>query len=434
MNLEIFKKRREKFFEMMGEGVAIFLAAPSYMRNQDINHPYRQESDFYYLTGFEEPEACFVLTQKNGEKKFTFFLRERDPEEEVWKGKRAGVEGGKEIFGADESYPIGKIYETLPKLLTNQNILYFSLGRHPDFDKSLIQIINSLKREIRKGTYGPWQIVDPALILWKMRLKKDEEEIKNLRESCRIASIAIKDGMKNAKAGMFEYEIQAIVEYNFYKNGVRRCGFETIIAAGNNATVLHYIQNNKRIENGELLLIDAGCEYNYVSADITRTFPPSGKFSSAQREVYAIVLETQKKIISMIKEGIKYKEIQDKSIYLLTEGMLELGLLKGNINEIIEKGEFKKFYPHRFGHFLGMDVHDPALYFKDNEWIGIEKGVVLTVEPGLYIPETTENIPPEFKGIGIRIEDDIYFGENGVEILTSEVPKEINELEDFTQF
>lgn len=429
MSKEIFRKRRADFMEKMKGGAALFISAPHYVRNNDVKHQYRQESDFYYLSGFSEPDSAFLLLPEEEKERFVMFVLPRDTEQEIWTGKRSGIEGAIESFGADAAYPIDRLREMLPKYLTNREKLFFSLGRHPDLDAFLIKTVNQLKSEGRKGIFGPWEIIDPAVILWDMRLVKDADEIKNLKKACDIAVEAQVEAMKNARAGMMEYEIQAIVESVFIRNGCRRTGFESIVASGNNATVLHYIENGKRISKSDLVLVDIGCEYGYMTSDITRVFPAGGKFSSAQKAVYEIVLHVNKSIIEKASSGVMYQDLQSTAVKMLVQGMLDLKLLKGSLETIIETEEYKKFFPHRIGHYLGVDVHDVGAYFENGLSIKLRKGSVLTIEPGLYIPESSENVPDRFRGIGVRIEDDIIITDGKPEVLTSGAPKEIEEIE-----
>ncbi|MBM4386259.1 MAG: aminopeptidase P N-terminal domain-containing protein [Deltaproteobacteria bacterium] len=430
MSKEIFRKRRADFMKKMKGGAALFLSAPQYVRNNDVQHPYRQESDFHYLSGFSEPDSAFLLLPEEKKERFVMFVLPRDPEQEMWTGKRTGVEGALESFGADAAHPIDKLREMLPKYLTHREKLFFSLGRHPDFDGFLIKTINQLKWKGRKGIFGPWEITDPAVILWDMRLVKDGDEIKNLRRACDIAVEAQIAAMKNARAGMMEYEIQAMIESVFIRNGSRRAGFESIVASGNNATVLHYIENGKRISGRDLVLADIGCEYGFMTSDITRVFPAGRKFSPAQKAVYEIVLQVNKSIIEKASGGAMYQDLQSAAVKMLSQGMLDLKLLKGNLETIIETVEYKKFFPHRIGHYLGTDVHDVGAYFEKGLSVKLRKGSVLTVEPGLYVQKSSENVPDRFRGIGVRIEDDIIITDGRPEVLTSGAPKEIEDIED----
>jgi Xaa-Pro aminopeptidase len=430
MNMDIFRERRERFMGLMEKGsVAVIKAAPVYLRNNDVDHPYRQDSDFYYLTGFEEPEALCVLNPAKEGERFVLFVRPRDPENETWYGRREGTEGAVKNFGADRAFTVDKIGEMLTQYLTNMPVLYFSLGIETDFDRKIINIVNSLRKEVRKGIFGPSRYIDLSVLMWEMRNIKQKDEIEFLKKSAQITAAAHMEAMHSAKPGKFEWEVQAVFEYGLFKRGVRRVGFETIVAAGDNATILHYIRNADMIRSGDLVLIDGGGEYNFMTADITRTFPANGKFTAAQRQIYDLVLKAQKAVIDKIKPGVTYQSLHETAINILTDGMLSLGILNGNSHEIIEKELGKKFFMHRTGHWLGMDVHDVGHYFKNGSSLALVPDQVFTVEPGLYIPLAAQEAPEQFRGIGVRIEDDVLVTENGCEVLTKEAPKEPEELE-----
>lgn len=422
--------RLNEFMQRMdGDSVALFVSAPHYLRNNDADFEFRQDSDFYCLTRFNEPEAVAVLAPHHPTHKYVLFVRPRDKEQEIWNGLRAGVEGAVVEYGADAAYDIQQLNDVLPKYLQGAEKLYYRLGLNETFDHRVISILNRLKAEIRKGTQTPTTIIDPSTILHELRLRKSEDEIKSMREACRISAEGHIAAMKACRPGMFEYELEALVEYVFRKNGATGPGYQSIVGSGFNTTILHYNTNTKRIADGDLVLIDAGAEYNFFSGDITRTFPANGKFTRAQQAVYEVVLHTQKTVIEMIKPGESFMKLHERAVEVITDGMLEIGLLSGNAKEIIEKEEYKKFFMHRTGHWLGMDVHDVGRYKVKEEWRTLEPTMAFTVEPGIYIQPGAPGVSEEFYNVGVRIEDDILVTESGYEVLTSLVPKEVSEVE-----
>jgi Xaa-Pro aminopeptidase len=414
---------------MEADSVAVFPASSEILRNADAHFEFRQDSDFYYLTRFNEPDAVAVLAPNHPEHKYVLFVRPRDKEQEIWNGLRAGVEGAITQYGADAAYDIHELGDVLPKYLNGAEKLYYRLGLNESFDHRLVSLINRLKAEIRKGTVAPTTIIDPGTILHELRLRKTESEIRSMREAGRISAEGHIAAMKACRPGMYEYELEAIVEYVFRKNGASAPGYSSIVGSGFNTTILHYNTNTKRIEDGDLVLIDAGAEYDFFSGDITRTFPANGKFTRAQQAVYEVVLHAQKTVIEMVKPGESFMKLHEKAVELMTDGMIQIGLLSGDPKEIIEKEEYKKFFMHRTGHWLGMDVHDVGRYKVQDEWRKLEPGMAFTVEPGIYIQPGAEGVGEEFYNIGVRIEDDIVVTEGGYEVLTSLVPKEVAEVE-----
>jgi len=409
--------------------VAVFASAPVAVRNADTDYEYRQDADFYYLTRLDEPESVAVIAPGHPEHKYALFVRPRKREEEIWTGVRTGVEGAVRDYGADAAFEIGKLDEELPKYLQGHSKLYYRIGHHEAFDHRLISLINRVKAEIRKGIEAPSTIIDPGTILHEMRLRKSEEDLENLREAARISAEAHVAGMKACQPGMYEYELEAIIEYVFRKNGAYAPGYPSIVGSGFNTTILHYNTNTKRIADGDLVLVDAGAEYNFFSGDITRTFPANGRFTRPQQAVYQLVLDAQKEVIQMVKPGVSFMALHERAVEVITDGLLALGLLSGDRKEIIEQEEYKKFFMHRTGHWLGMDVHDVGRYRVGEEWRRIEPGMVFTVEPGVYIAEGTEGVGEEFYNIGVRIEDDILVTEAGYEVLTARAPKEVKDVE-----
>jgi Xaa-Pro aminopeptidase len=415
--------------KMEPHSVAVFASAPIAVRNADTDYEYRQDSDFYYLTHFDEPEAVAVIAPDHPEHKYVLFVRPRKREEEIWTGLRAGVEGAIKDYGADAAFEIGKLDEELPKYLQGASKLYYRLGHHEAFDHRIVSTLNQIKRMIRTGVEAPSTIIDSSTILHEMRLRKTEEDIQNLREAARISAEAHIAAMKAVHPGMYEYELEAVIEYVFRKNGAYAPGYPSIVGSGFNTTILHYNTNTKRIGDGEMVLVDAGAEYNFFSGDITRSYPANGRFTRSQQAVYEAVLHTQKEVIKMVQPGVSFMALHERAVELTTDGLLELGLLAGDRKEIIEKEEYKKFFMHRTGHWLGMDVHDVGRYRVGEDWRRIEPGMVFTVEPGVYIAAGTEGVSEEFFNIGVRIEDDILVTENGCEVLTSRAPKEVKEVE-----
>jgi Xaa-Pro aminopeptidase len=413
---------------MSQKSVAIIPAAREAVRSNDTNYRYRQDSDFFYLTGFEEPEAIAVLAPER-EQKYTLFVRPRDPEREIWDGRRAGVEGAKRDFGADESFPIAEFDEKLQELLDGADTLYYRLGVIPDLDETIVRQIVRMRGWNRKPVHPPQTIVDPATIVHEMRVLKSRDEIELMQRAADIAAAAHCEAMKAARAGMKEYELEALIEQVFRRSGASGPSYTSIIGAGPNATVLHYINNDGELRDGELLLIDAGAEYKGYASDITRTFPINGRFTKAQRDIYDIVLETQMACVEMVRPGTTHDQLKQHSIEMITEGLLKLGLLKGKKEELIKEKKYEQFYMHGLGHMLGIDVHDVGRYYFDGESRALEPGVVMTVEPGIYISPDTKDIPSEYLGIGVRIEDDVLCTNNGPRVLTTKVPKQPEEIE-----
>ncbi len=410
------------------KSVAIIPAAREATRSNDTQYRYRQDSDFFYLTGFEEPESIAVIAPAH-EKKYTLFVRPRDPEQEVWIGKRAGVEGAVSEFGADEAFPVAEFDEKLFEILDGAKILYYRLGVHEDLDQTIIKKIAGTRILNRKPIEMPQTIIDPATVVHEMRVIKTPQEIELMQRAADIAAEAHVEAMKAVRPGMKEYEVEALIEQIFRRHGAIGPSYTSIVGGGANATVLHYISNNDQLRDGELVLIDAGAEYKGYASDITRTFPINGKYSRAQREIYDLVLETQLSCVEMVRPGTTHDELKSHSIEMLTEGMVRLGLLKGKPEELIKEEEYKQLYMHGLGHMLGNDVHDVGRYYFDKQSRALEPGVVMTVEPGIYISPNTKDIPAQYLGIGVRIEDDVLCTNNGPRVLTSKVPKQPEEIE-----
>jgi Xaa-Pro aminopeptidase len=427
-SIERIKRRREAFEQRIKGGAAIFPAAPMAVRNNDVEHEYRQDTDFFYLTGFEEPNAVAVLAPDNPEQRFVLFVQPKDREREVWTGWRAGEEGAVRDFGADAAFTIDKLDEQLPRLVGKAEKLYYRFG-DPAFDERVAGWMRQFQRERQRTGMGPTCIVDPAEVLHEMRLIKDEEDLALLRRAVDISADGHMAALRGLRPTHYEYEIEATLRYVFRRHGSPRPGYPPIVASGPNATILHYTTNNRRIEEGDLLLIDAGTEYGYFTGDITRTYPASGTFTEEQAAVYQIVLDAQVEAIKAVRPGATFIEPHDRAVRVLTEGLARLGLLEGDPDKIIEEGGYKKFYMHRTSHWLGMDVHDAGPYKVADEWRRLEPGMVLTIEPGIYIAADLEDVEPRYRGIGVRIEDDVLVTASGNEVLSARVPKTIEEIE-----
>jgi Xaa-Pro aminopeptidase len=426
----VTKLRREEFMRRIGRSsVAIFPSAPLTTRNADVEHEYRQESDFYYLSGFEEPNSTLVLAPGNLKHKFVMFVQPKDRKREIWTGWRAGPEAAVHEYGADCAYTNDKLDKELPKLLKKADRIYYRFGIDPEFDLRVVELMRRFQRERQLGGTGPSAVIDPSEILHEMRLVKTDADLELLRRAIAISAEAHLAAMRALRPLMYEYEIEAILRYVFKKNGSQRPGYPPIVASGPNATVLHYTANNRLIQEGDLLLIDAGAEFGYYTGDITRTIPASGSYSEEQATIYQIVLDAQLEAISAVRPGARLIEPHDRAVRVLTEGMVRIGLLKGDTDELIEKGKYKRFYMHRTSHWLGMDVHDAGRYKVADKWRELQPGMVLTVEPGLYIAEDLEDVDPRYRGIGVRIEDDVLVTEDGNQVLSAQVPKAIDEIQ-----
>ncbi len=427
----LFAQRRDAFFEAMSardsKAVAVISSAPVAIRNNDVEHDYRQDSDFYYLSGFEEPESVLVL-QANG-RKVTMFVRPRDAEREVWDGARAGVDGAVSAFGASQAFAIGELASKLPGLMEHAERLYYRVGRDRSFDEKVFSALESIRRT--KGTRDncPHEIVDPGSILHEMRLRKSDGEIECMRRAASITKEAHIAAMRAAKPGMFEYELEAILLETFRKRGSPRVAYGSIVGSGPNATTLHYTANTRKMLDGELVLIDAGCEVGLYASDVTRTFPVNGRFSKEQRAIYEIVLAAQLAGIDAVRVGSTNEHIHRAAVEAVTSGLVRIGLLSGSVTELIEKEKYKPFFMHGTAHWLGLDVHDVGRYKSAGAARPLQPGMVTTVEPGVYIAENCTTVAPEWRGIGVRIEDDVLVTEHGPDVLTRGVPKTVDEVE-----
>lgn len=424
----MFAARRKALLDAMGQGVMIIAAPPTFIRNNDVEHEYRQGSDLYYLTGFDEPDSVLVLSTEHAEHRAVLFLRQRDPERETWDGPRLGVERAPAQLGIDAAFPIRELDERLPGYLENVKRAHYRIGLDRRFDEHFLSALDVVRMRARRGGEYPSEIVDPGVLLHEMRMKKTPDEVAVMRRAAEITREAHLAAMKAARPGRFEYEVEAELLRTFRAHGSERPAYGSIVGAGPNATILHYRKNDRRLEEGDLLLIDAGAEFGYYASDVTRTFPVSGTFTPAQRAVYELVLASQLAAIEAVRPGATIESVHDLTVSVLVDGMLELGLLCGDKQQLIEQGAYKKFYMHRTSHWLGMDVHDVGRYHQDGAPRPLEPGFVLTIEPGLYIAPQAD-VDPAFRGIGIRIEDDILVTSKGHENLTFDIPKSVAELE-----
>jgi Xaa-Pro aminopeptidase len=420
--LEEFMRRMEP------NSVAIIPSAREATRSNDTHYRFRQDSDFYYVTGFEEPESIAIV-KPDQDPRYTLFVRPRDPEREIWDGRRAGIDGAKSEFGANESFPIAEFDEKLQDILDGAEKLYYRLGVNRDLDETIINQIARMRAVNRKPIHPPQTIVDPATIIHEMRVLKSSDEIELMQVAADIAAEAHCEAMKASRPGMQEYEVEALIEKVFRQRGAAGPAYTSIVGAGANATVLHYINNDGQLHDGDLLLVDAGAEYKGYASDITRTFPINGRFTKPQREIYDLVLKAQMACVEMVRPGTTHDQLKQHSIEVLTEGMVELGLLDGKPEELIKEKKYEKFYMHGLGHMLGIDVHDVGRYYYGKESRALEPGVVMTVEPGIYISPDTKDIPSQYLGIGVRIEDDVLCTKNEPRVLTNKVPKVAEEIE-----
>jgi Xaa-Pro aminopeptidase len=426
----IFAARRDAYMQALGTGaVAVVRSLPQRLRNGDAYHTFRQHSDLVYLTGFLEPDTTLVLRPGAQTERIVMFVRPRDPEAEIWDGRRAGVEGAKERYGAEAAYPSAELPARLWELIANTNELHYCLGLDDHMDLLIGAALVRLRKLEKKGKRPPQVVVDPRAALHELRLHKRPEELAALRKAAAITCDAHVLAMGLGRPGVFEHEIEALIDYTFRKRGGNGPGYNTIVGAGENATILHYTENRCAIADGDLVLVDAGCEYNHYTADITRTWPAGGRFTAPQRRIYEAVLATQKAAIAMARPGATIDELHAHCIKQLTEAMLQLRLLTGKLDDRIADHSYRKYYMHGTSHWLGLDVHDAGAYTLNGKPRPLAPGMVITVEPGLYIAADAPDAPPELRGIGVRIEDDLVITAEGHEVLTAACPKEIEELE-----
>jgi Xaa-Pro aminopeptidase len=429
MRKDEFARRRKQLMKMMGKGgIVILPAVPEKSRNSDVLYHYRPDSDFFYLTGFGEPEAVAVLIPGRPHGEYVLFVRDRDVTRETWDGRRAGPEGATRDFGADDAFPIGDIDDILPGLMENCNRVYYTMGLHPEFDHRVIGWVNGLKNQARSGVQPPQEFVALDHLLHDMRLFKSRPELDVMRRSAQIAVAGHQRAMKFTRPGRTEFEVMAELVHEFRRNNADT-SYHPIVGGGANACILHYHENSDELRDGDLLLIDAGCEYDLYASDITRTFPVSGRFTPEQRAVYEVVLEAQIAAIEKTVPGNHWNEPHDAAVKAITQGLVKLGLLKGKVPTLIKEGAYRKFFMHRTGHWLGMDVHDVGDYKISEQWRVLEPGMVMTVEPGIYIPAGSKGVAKRWWNIGIRIEDDVAVTREGNEVLTAGLAKTPDQIE-----
>lgn len=429
MDMNEFKSRREELMEIMGKGsMAILSAAPKQLRNHDVPYPYRQASNFHYLTGFPEPDAIAVIMPQRQQGQYILFCREEDDYDTTWNGNRVGLEGACEIYGADDAFPITDVDDIIPGLMESCHCLYYPMGYSQEFDEQLMAWINQLRSRARSGIVAPYEILALDHVLHEMRLFKTAEEIDAIRTSVEIANRALRRAMQLCRPNLYEFQLEAEILHEFLRNGCRFPAFPTMVAGGKNACTLHYTDNSDLLNDGDLVLIDLGAEFDHYASDITRTFPVNGRFTPIQKAIYELVLKTQAAALEQIYPGNQWNQPHKAAIEVVTQGMIELGLLVGKFETLIEEEAYKRFYVPRIGHWLGIDVHDPGDYKIDGVWRELEAGMVMTVEPGLYILPA-EDIHEDWWNIGVRIEDDVLITEWGHEVLTADLPKTVKDIQ-----
>lgn len=425
--IDVFAERRRRLAGALGGGIAVIPTAPERARNRDTHYPYRYDSYFYYLTGFQEPEAVLVLAGGDAPRAI-LYCRERNAERETWDGFRHGPEGARERFGFDEAYGIGELDAQMPALLADRPALWYPVGTDGEWDARVIRWLNAVRAQTRAGVAAPGELRDVRATLDDMRLVKDAAELALMRRAGDISGAAHRRAMLAARPGRHEYEVEAELLYEFRRLGAQFPAYWPIVAGGANACVLHYVQNDAPLGDGTLLLIDAGCELHGYASDITRTFPVNGRFSGAQRAVYEIVLAAQRAAMDKVRAGAAWNEPHDAAVRVLAQGMLDLRLLSGSLDAVLEKESYKRFYMHRTGHWLGLDVHDAGEYKRAGAWRALQPGMTLTVEPGLYI-RAADDVPEPLRDIGVRIEDDVVVTSGACEVLTAAAPKAIDDIE-----
>lgn len=428
---EYRQRRRELMAQMEANSIAIIPSAKSVLRNGDSEFPFRQSSDLYYLSGFVEPDSLLVLIPGREQGESLLFCQERDPLKELWTGKLMGPERAVETLGVDDAFPISDADDILPGLIEGRERVYHSMGKDEQFDLRLMEWVRLIRSQVRSGAHSPGEFLVLDHLLHEMRLIKSEGELALMRMSGQIAVAAHKRAMRACRPGMHEYALEAEYLYEFRRNGCQGPAYNSIVAGGENACILHYTENDQALKKDELVLIDAGCEYEHYAADITCTFPVGGSFSKAQAQIYELVLKAQQAAIETVAPGVGWDVPHNTTVRILTEGLVELGLLSGQVDELIEAGAYRDFYMHRAGHWLGLDVHDVGDYKIAGEWRVLEPGMVMTVEPGLYIAPDNQKVDKIWRGIGVRIEDDVAVTQDGYEVLTTGLPRTVKEIEAF---
>ena len=430
MKQQEFVGRRKELMEMAGNGsIIIQPSSQEHVRNRDVYYPYRPDSDFHFLTGFGEPLSVAVFIPGRPQGEFILFCREKDQDAEIWHGRRSGLQGACAFYGADDAFPIEDLDEILPGLLENKDRIYYTMGRYVDFDQRVIGWLNNVTKMARAGVHAPDQFISLSHLVHEMRLIKSPAEIRVMRQAAAISSTAHGRAMKITKPGMFEYQVEAEIMHSFMDQGSRSPAYPSIVGAGRNSCILHYTENNEKLKNGDMLLIDAGAELESYASDITRTFPVNGKFSQNQKIVYEIVLAAQLAAIAEVKPGNRWNQPHDAAVAVITEGLLGMGILEGSLQNLIQTEAYRPYYMHKTGHWLGIDVHDVGDYKIADQWRVFEPGMVTTIEPGLYFSASTKGLSKKWHNIGIRIEDDVLVTASGCDVL-SDAPKTVKEIED----
>jgi Xaa-Pro aminopeptidase len=428
-NKEYTARRKELMSLMHSNSIAIISAAPEKVRSRDTHYPYKQNVNLSYLCGFPEPESVLVLIPGRAQGEMVLFCRDKDPLRETWDGYREGPEGAVSNFGADDAFPVADIDDILPNLIEGKDRLYYAIGKDPEFDRHLMDWVNHVRNQRGNGALPPGEFVDLDHFINEMRLFKTAGELKIMRKAAEISVSAHSRAMKASKPGVFEYQLQAEIEHEFAVHGSAGAAYTSIVGGGKNGCILHYIENKDALKDGDLVLIDAGCEYQNYAADITRTFPVNGKFSDEQAAIYDIVLQAQTDAIAVIGPGIEYNKTNEATVLAITQGLVDLGILHGDVDELIANEAHREFYMHGAGHWLGMDVHDVGDYKIDGQWRVYEPGMVVTIEPGIYIAPGNPNVDKKWHGIAVRIEDDIVVTKDGNENITAGVPKKRDDIE-----
>lgn len=425
-----FARRRHNLMQTMEQGsIAIVASSQELVRSRDTHFMFRQDSDFHYLCGFPEPNAVLALIPGREHGEFVLFCNDKDPQQETWHGRRIGPEAACEKYGADDAFPVDDIDEILPGMMEGRHRIYYEMGKNTGLDNQIMSWVNKIRSQVKKGAQPPGEFIDLRHALHDMRLIKSAAEQKLMKQSAEIAADAHKRAMQVCKPGMTELEIEAELHYEFTRQGARFPAYSSIVASGDNACILHYTENQSKLKNGEMLLIDAGAEYQGYASDITRTFPINGKFTPAQKELYNLVLEAQLAAIETVKPGNHWMQPHEAAVDVLTEGMIGLGILEGDKQTLIKQEAYKQYYMHKTGHWIGLDVHDVGDYTIDGEPRMLESGMVLTVEPAIYIPKDDDTVAKKYRGTGIRIEDDIVVTADGHEVLSAGVVKTVEEIE-----
>lgn len=425
-----YARRRKRLMALMEpNSIAIIPSAKEQVRSRDTEYPFRQDSDFYYLSGFVEPQSVLVLIPEREHGEFVMFCREREPQQELWNGRRYGPQGVCEHFAADDAFPIGDIDDILPGLIEGRERVYYSMGRSASFDQQVMTWVNHIRARASTGAVPPGELTDLDHMLHDLRLIKSAAELRVMREAAEITARAHCRAMQFCQPGVFEYQLEAEILHEFAMAGARHPAYTTIVGGGANGCILHYVENTAKLRRDDLVLIDAGCELEGYAADVTRTFPVSGKFNEHQRALYEVVLAAQEAAFAAIRPGNHWNQSHDATVQVITEGLVELGLLQGDVQTLIEEGAYRDFYMHRAGHWLGLDVHDVGGYRVDEAWRVLEPGMVMTVEPGIYVAPDNTSVAEHWRGIGIRIEDNVVVTSTGCEITTSAVPRTVADIE-----